>query len=499
MHPKDTKACFLDHMGPYAMQDTVLNDLVAGIQADMIVARDRDEEDPAYEVRDGVALIALDGPIMKKRSKFGGASTIDARANIRAALEDSDVHAILVEVNSPGGPIAGVDELHREIVKADKIKPVHGHVTDLGASAGYWAICGARRITANRAAEVGSIGVFAVLQDASEMMKREGVKVIPIASGKLKGAGSFGTKITKEQIEDMQGRVDKAASMFFEAVAQGRWLDEAAMAKIKTGAVFFSEDAKANGLVDEVADLEDVLAKLAKKDAAYSIPGRRTLTLSGQTASLAENLENTVDGDTAILAQSAVLAGEHRSDDMTELEKMKAELEKANQEKADLEAQLKAKAEPAPLTATGVRAPSEDEIEKQVAAEVAKRSLVRARKEAAAGLVEKFGKATGLTDKQAEAFFAGCNSIDHVEGELLIKEAQLKGMSGGNTQVAAENTIKDFHAKASEFDTELEAMKAKMPNDLTGAIRKARMKNPAGYRAYMARCNGGRDVVGAKG
>lgn len=496
MHPKDTKACFLDHMGPYAMQESVLNDLLAGIQADHIVARDRDDEEHELEVRDGVAMISLDGPIMKKRSKFGGASTIDARANIRAALEDDSVHAIMVEVNSPGGPIAGVDELHREIVKARAVKPVHAHVTDLGASAGYWAICGATRITANRAAEVGSIGVFSVLTDASEAAKRDGVKVIPVASGRLKGAGTFGTKITKEQIADMQARVDKAASMFFDAVADGRNLTDDQMAKIKPGGVFFSEDALEVGLIDEVADFEDVLKSLAANknnqrlgSAARSHSG---MAASTGTAISAEILENSVDADAATLAQSAVLAG---SDEMTELEKLKAELEKSNKEKAELEAKL-ATASSATATPAAPRM-SDEEIDRQVEAEVKKRSLIRARKEAAVGLVEKFGATTGLTQAQADAFFANCTSTDHVEGELLIKQNQLQGMSGGNARIAPEPRVADFATKAAEFDGQLAKAKEAMPNDLTAAIRKCKLNNPAGYKAYMARCNGGRDVVGA--
>lgn len=499
MHPKDTKACFLDHMGPYAMQASVLEHMVAGIQSGMIEAQERDEEDSSLEVRDGVAVIRLEGPVMKKRSKFGGASTIDARTQVRAALDDDAVHTILIEANSPGGPIAGVDELHREIKRANKIKPVHAHVTDLGASAVYWAICGASRITANRSAEVGSIGVFAVLEDSSEMAKREGVKVIPVSSGSLKGAGTAGTKISKEQIADMQSRVDKAADMFFAAVMEGRGIDAEGMKDIKRGSVFFADDALANGLIDEVADLEDVHAKLAAGGSDAARFGRGRMTRSGLAASVQENIENSVDGDTAIMAQSATLAGGiSESNKMTELEKMKAELDKANKDKAELEAKLSASAtHSAGRTATGAD-PAEAEIEKQVAAEVAKRTLKAAQKTAAATLVQNYGEDTGLTEKMAAAIFANCTSADQVDAELLLKEHALKGMAGGNAPVATQRTVKNHLEAASQFDTQLAALKEKHPSDLTAAVVKAKAANPEGYKAFMARANGGRDVVGLK-
>lgn len=499
MHKDDTKACFLDHLGPYAMDGDALEQIVGGIQAGMIEARDRDDEEPELNVRNGVAVIPLHGAIMKKRSKFGGASTIDARQLVRMAVEDPQVKAIVIDSNSPGGPIAGVDELYREIKSADKVKPVHGHVTDLAASAGYWPLAACRRITANRTATVGSIGAFAVVVDASGAMKRDGVKVLRLASGDLKGAGSFGTAITKEQVANLQSRVDKAAGIFFDAVRAGRKVSEDDWKEISRGGAYLADDAVKLGLVDEVDDLENVIAGLATKEDRRMRFGGMRLAQAGLTAEMAaseKNPENTVDGDPATLAQSAVLAGDSISEaEMSEIEELKAKLEKAEKEKADLAAKLN----DAPKGATASVLTDEQRealIDDQVKAEVAKRSLVTAKKTAAAELFAEF-KDTGLTEKMAEGFFASCTTVEAVEGEKFIKQKTLAGLKGMNAQHAVP-TMANTGEKAAAFRSLVAAKKKENPHNFVEAMRAAKKENPDGYVAYMAEANGGVNVVGLK-
>ena len=78
--------------------------------------------------------------MQKGSSKFGGASTIRVRRQIREARQDEDVEAILLVVDSPGGTVAGTDELAREVGRAAEEKIVHAHIDDLGASAAFWAL-----------------------------------------------------------------------------------------------------------------------------------------------------------------------------------------------------------------------------------------------------------------------------------------------------------------------------------------------------------------------
>ena len=233
----------------------------------------------SYEVFDGVAVIAARGPMMKFDSKFGGVNTVRLRGSLRLANRDADVSSILMQIDSPGGSVAGNQELADEVSASGKLLNVY--IEDLGASCAYWIASQANRIFANTgSALVGSIGVYSVLYDDSKAFDAAGVKAIPITSGPLKAQGEPGVPVTQDLVDEMQGIVDAMAANFIDAVAAGRDMTKADVKKLATGGVYLADHAKKLGLVDEIASFDSVLAhmqggkkgaRLARAEAAIKV------------------------------------------------------------------------------------------------------------------------------------------------------------------------------------------------------------------------------------
>lgn len=228
--------------------------------------RARAERKPfAFDAESGIALIELNGQLMKGESKYGGTSTIEARRQIRAATADKSVRGIMLAVDSPGGTVAGTDALAGDIRKAADAKPTRAHVEDLAASAAYWAISQTNLITASETSEIGSIGTVAVVEDSSERAEKLGVKVHVISTGAYKGMGAPGTEVTSEHLKEIAARVEGINEHFLTAVKNGRGLERKDVEAAADGRVFIAKKARQMGLIDRVMSFDDALDSLRSR------------------------------------------------------------------------------------------------------------------------------------------------------------------------------------------------------------------------------------------
>lgn len=263
-------------VGLWAMELSACNALAALVQstdlaahldrvqaAEALAASGSSKSDNWWYRQDsnGVAIINLNGTLQKQRQSLGAAtSTVIARQELRAAVKDPTIGSILLSIDSPGGTSAGTQELFDEIRKAGLEKPVFAFISDLGASAAYWAATGASFISANRGALVGSIGTYAVVQDLSAMAAKEGVKIHVVKAGSMKGAGVPGTEVTADQLKEVQRIVDAANSRFLEGVATSRGSKlTQSIENIADGRVHPANEALALGLIDKVQSFEEAL------------------------------------------------------------------------------------------------------------------------------------------------------------------------------------------------------------------------------------------------
>lgn len=202
---------------------------------------------------------------MRGVSSFGGTSSIQVRRIIRNAVNNPDVKGIMLKIDSPGGTVAGTDEMSADIQAANQIKPVHAHVDGLMASAAYWTGSQVRTITATRTSEIGSLGTFAVVHDMSEMAKNDGIKVHVISTGPFKGAFTPGSEVTKDQLAELQTTVDKLNSFFMEDVQNAREFTNKEIESLFDGRIHIAEDALKLGLIDGVSSFEDAIRSLEQE------------------------------------------------------------------------------------------------------------------------------------------------------------------------------------------------------------------------------------------
>lgn len=224
-----------------------------------------------YEIIDGVAIVPVDGVISKRMNMFsqisGGASSELIGRDIRDALADPEVHSLLLQVDSPGGPVDGTQELAQTILRARGQKPIVTYVDGTAASAAYWIGSAADKVyIGSDTAQVGSIGVVASHTDYSRREEMMGVKTTEIYAGKFKRIASEHKPLSEDGQQYIQGMVDYLYSVFVGDVAKQRGVDtETVLQNMADGRIFTGRQAITAGLVDGEATLENLIVGLVRQ------------------------------------------------------------------------------------------------------------------------------------------------------------------------------------------------------------------------------------------
>lgn len=231
---------------------------------------------PPYDVVDGVAVVTLNGVMMKSASPWDAllgpvCDTAAAAHAVRAAAADPRVAALLLYVESPGGMVAGTADLADAVADAGRVKPTAAHVEDCGSSAAYWVACQCGTVTANSTAVVGSVGVYSVLADTGGAQDAAGVRLTVVSTGPYKGLGADG-QVGAALRDDVQRQVDALGALFMAAIARGRGMTDAEVAAVSDGRAWIGADAIAVRLVDRVCGVGDALAAVAAEAAAVLRP-----------------------------------------------------------------------------------------------------------------------------------------------------------------------------------------------------------------------------------
>lgn len=218
------------------------------------------------QLRDGVAIIRITGPIFRHAGLMtdlsGATALADVAMDLGLARDDGRVKAILLAVDSPGGEATGVGEAAEAIRAAAAVKPVAAHVEGVAASAAFWLAAGAREIVASPEAFVGSIGVIMRMTDTRERDARSGVRAYEFVSSQTPGKRP--DPATDDGRRQIQRLVDSLAGEFVAAAARLRGIEEdALLAATHGGGLVIGREALASGLVDRLGSFEETLARLA--------------------------------------------------------------------------------------------------------------------------------------------------------------------------------------------------------------------------------------------
>lgn len=222
---------------------------------------------PSFGRVGSVAVLPLMGTVAKRLnmlSEFSGGFSIESwQRSFRAAVNDPDVSAILVQIDSPGGSVYGVQELSDEIFAAREQKRIVAIADDLAASAAYWIGSAATEFVVTPSGEVGSIGVVAMHVDYSKALETEGVAVTYIHAGENKVEGNPYEPLGEDAKAFQQSRVDDYYRAFTKAVARNRGTTVAEVNKsFGQGRVFGADHAKSVGMVDKIGTLTETLERM---------------------------------------------------------------------------------------------------------------------------------------------------------------------------------------------------------------------------------------------
>ncbi len=253
----------LDTILSIAARQNEKNDIKETIEA--VSARQGRELDNSCKtiIRDDVAIINVVGPLFRYANLFtqiSGASSYELLAkDFTYALENADVKAIIIDIDSPGGEVNGCAEFASMIFDARGKKPIVAYASGDSASGAYWIASACDKICVSQTSALGSIGVVAMYKGCKDE------KTIEIVSSQ----SPF--KRLDPKTDDgkakLQARIDAMADVFVNSVAKYRGVDPSdVLNDFGGGDLFIGEHAVTNKLADKVSSFEKTLQSLSKQN-----------------------------------------------------------------------------------------------------------------------------------------------------------------------------------------------------------------------------------------
>lgn len=239
-------------------------------------------------VTGGVAVLPLLGVMSQRMDLFaessGGTSTEALGRAFDEAVRDDSIGAIVLDVDSPGGSVYGLEELSDRIYAARGTKPIVAVANSEMASSAYYVGTAAGHVYVAPGGEVGSVGTVALHLDTSEADKQAGLKYTLIRAGEFKVEENSLEPLNEAARAYIQRRVDDYYGMFVRAVARNRGTTPADVrANYGKGRMLGADDAIKAGMVDGVKTLAQVLGELAPTGRAVDL-ARRALHLTPHRA-----------------------------------------------------------------------------------------------------------------------------------------------------------------------------------------------------------------------
>lgn len=279
------------------------------------------------EVRDGVAIIPVEGPMFRHANlltRFSGATTYgDLAQDFETAKQDPSIKAILLCIDSPGGEVNGCNELSNMVYDARGVKPIVAYAAHHCCSAAMWLASSCDEVVADATAVLGSIGVVAAIRNERDPKRIE-----------MTNSKSPNKRL---DIESKEGRaallaeLDATAEVFIQTMARNRGVSvETVETKFGQGGVLVGQQAVDAGLADRLGSFEQVLMELATGGTNEYQGG--TMGLFGKNAegglTVAVNVMDLPEVKTALAEASGLIDG------------LRAELEQERTQKAEALAEL---------------------------------------------------------------------------------------------------------------------------------------------------------------
>jgi len=278
-----------------------------------------ERKEGGYRVVDGVGVLDVFGALAHRGGIEADSSYIlgyqDVARQFESAINDTNVNAVLLNIDSPGGSVSGCFDLTDKIYEARGTKPIIAMASDTMASAAYAIGSACDEIYVSRTSNVGSIGVVMRHANFSNQMKTIGVDVTYIFAGNHKVDGNPFESLSKEVRESFQQSIDAVYELFVETVARNRNM-KAEDVRDTQAQTYLGQEAIGAGLADGVSTPDKLISRLAAENRG-----------AGSHLSLNSNKEEITMADNAekVEAQATTEAVQAKSDEPVTIEAAVAE------------------------------------------------------------------------------------------------------------------------------------------------------------------------------
>ncbi|EPY9201633.1 S49 family peptidase [Morganella morganii] len=225
-------------------------------------------KDRGYDVLEGIAIIPVYGTLVQKLGTLRPYSGMTGYDGIRrvflTAINDPEVKGICLDIDSPGGEVAGCFDLVDLIYAERGKKPIHAILSENAFSAAYAIASAADKIFVPRTGGVGSVGVIVIHCDWSQRIKDDGLKVSIITYGNRKAESNPYVALSDEAKAAIQHDVDEMGRLFVSTVSRNRGLSETVIRNTQA-ACYLAAEGVQMGLADVVASPDVAFQELMKE------------------------------------------------------------------------------------------------------------------------------------------------------------------------------------------------------------------------------------------
>jgi len=232
-------------------------------------------QDSGYTVVGKCGVVPIDGIICKYANQINGMSQpqgqtpMDIRNAVHAAAMDTRVKGIVLDIDSPGGTVAGGDDVVEAIQDAKNMvgpngsfKPVIAYGHDMCCSGAMLLASQCDEFYLGAGTTAGSIGVCAMIRDTSESESENGDKVHLVASGPYKGMGFPGVPVTEPHLAKFQQEINDQAEWLIGCIASGRGMNTEQVRSLATGETWIGKQLVEFGLADGVMGFGELIAQM---------------------------------------------------------------------------------------------------------------------------------------------------------------------------------------------------------------------------------------------
>lgn len=206
--------------------------------------------------------------VIKIKGEIGESMTLEDDPysvinQIKKAKENTNVKAILLEVDSPGGGVYESSEIYNSLLESKK--DIYVSMQRMATSGGYYISAPAKKIYANTETITGSIGVIMSSLSAQKFLNDNGIKNQIIRSGSQKAVGGLTEDMPQETIDIYKEINKETYDRFVDIVAKGRNMDKEKVLSLADGRIYSSSQALENGLIDNIGTKKDLIEEIKKE------------------------------------------------------------------------------------------------------------------------------------------------------------------------------------------------------------------------------------------